>query len=78
MIRRWMTWASSGMLLLTLITAGLSCKEEEEMAPTKDATQEELAAPETEKAAENGVSQDSIDFEEEEGVQQEAPPYHDY
>ncbi len=78
MIRRWMTWAASGMLLLTLMTTSFNCKEEEEMAPAKEATQEELSAPETEKATENGASQDSIDFEEEEGVQQEAPPYHDY
>jgi hypothetical protein len=65
---------------LALLAVGFSgCKEEKATPQEKTAPQQEKTPPsETEGEKTPQVPEDTLDFEEEEGVQQESPPQYDY
>lgn len=78
MARRCLVLSLIGLLLVALATGWLSCKQEEGESRSGEAALEEPTTPSAEEPAEEGVKKDTVLFEEEEGVQQEADPHIDY
>jgi hypothetical protein len=69
-----------GFLLLAFLAIGLpGCKEEKAAPQGETAEQQEAPTVEEEKTGEATTApKDTLDFEEEEGVEQESPPQYDY
>jgi hypothetical protein len=77
--RRCLVWILCGLLLMTAVAGLLGCKEEEEALQEKEtAAQEEQVASGTAMSDTSGMEDQTGEFEEEEGVQQESPPQYDY
>jgi hypothetical protein len=76
--RQCIIWTLCGLVLLALVAGGLSCKEEEGEITEGETVEQETVATETKEPAEEKTGQETPDFEEEEGVEQESPPQYDY
>ena len=78
MTRRCLVWILCGLLLTIFLLGILACKEDEGTVQQETTAEEGQTTSGTTMSDTTGLQDETGDFEEEEGVEQESPPQYDY